>query len=149
MKNLLAAIILLLLAGLVWFAAACSSEDQPTPTKPNYEIECPNDEHPGTVLVACEVPKACPHKNGIAHAEVYDFENISILPDGKKGPKEIKHILKSISPCNCVVKILACECILCGSYTGTCRAAPDAKSSTCSYLIPCSKAYLESQRKGG
>ena len=114
------------------------------------EIECPCAEHPNTAIVTCPVPPACPHHSWpltdaekksmtkeqieairVPQADVYDYTS----KPGDGSQPVSKHLLKSISPCGCVVKVEVCKCIPNGSYPGVCNAATDGKSSECIYSI--------------
>ena len=112
--------------------------DSPAPNN-GCEIECPNADHPNTVVVTCPVPKECPHASGKCRAVVYDYTNKP--GDGTK--PVTKHLLKSITACGCVVKVVVCACIPNGEYEGCCTAyrqdgkPGDPDASECRYLIPC------------
>ena len=118
-----------------------------------YEVECPSPDHPGIAIITCPVPKECPHHNWpLTEAEkqkltkdeqeqmsaplatVYDYTNKPA--DGSK--PVTKHILKSKSPCGCIVKGIVCKCIPSGEYKGTCTVT-GSSSSFCTYEIKCDK----------
>jgi len=92
----------------------------------DFEIECPDVTHPGLVIISAPVPAECPHKNGPCKATVYDYmTKPPAFKDGKPNPEQPKtlHMIKSVSPCGCVVKHELCACVPNGEYPGTCEAS--------------------------
>ena len=104
-----------------------------------FTIECPNEDHPNTAVLAVAVNPKCPHKSGPCQAIVDDYTTKPA--DGKP---VTYHRLRSVTSCGCVTTVKdLCKCIPNGTYEGVCIAfhkdkkADEFDASECHYVIRC------------